>query len=58
MNNDYSNQTSSQIIESAIKVHSTLGPGLLESVYRLGGGYRLDLLVNNEVVASCKSFLG
>ena len=83
MNNDYLNQTSSQIIESAIKVHSTLGPGLLESVYRtcliyeleragltvrteqivpvtygdlrLDGGYRLDLLVNDNVIVEIKA---
>ena len=28
------NRISERIIESAIQVHSTLGPGLLESVYR------------------------
>jgi GxxExxY protein len=30
---DALNQTSGAIIESAIKVHSSIGPGLLESVY-------------------------
>jgi GxxExxY protein len=33
-NQDTLNQTSSVIIQSAIKVHSTVGPGLLESLYR------------------------
>jgi GxxExxY protein len=31
---DALNQTSSVIIQAAIKVHSTVGPGLLESLYR------------------------
>jgi GxxExxY protein len=33
LDQDALNQTSSAIIEAAIKVHSILGPGLLESVY-------------------------
>jgi len=33
-NQDTLNQTSSVIIQSAIKIHSTVGPGLLESLYR------------------------
>ena len=34
MNREALNQTSRVIITMAIKVHSRLGPGLLESVYR------------------------
>lgn len=34
LDQDALNQTSSVIIEAAIKVHSILGPSLLESVYR------------------------
>jgi GxxExxY protein len=71
------------IIAAAIKVHDTLGPGLLESVYekclahelskrglrvesqsplpveydgvRLDCGYRLDLLVERQVIIEVKS---
>lgn len=71
------------IIESAIEIHKTLGPGLLENVYRpcmiyelrarnlevsselrvpvrykdlvLDGFYRLDLLVNDDVVVELKA---
>jgi GxxExxY protein len=34
LDQDALNQTSSVIIQAAIKVHSTVGPGLLESLYR------------------------
>lgn len=72
------NQITHEILDSAYKVHSALGPGLLESAYRaclayelrkkgikveeekplpliyeevkLDCGYRLDLLIENEVV--------
>ena len=72
-----------KIIGCAIEVHRTLGPGLLESVYReclvielrradfrvdverqisfnyrgerVGGGLRLDLLVNDRVVIEVKA---
>ena len=72
-----------EIIDSAYKVHSKLGPGLLESAYRtclayelrkkglqveeekpvpvvyeeikLECGYRLDMLVENEVVVELKT---
>ena len=72
-----------QIIDAAIKVHRTLGPGLLESSYEvclehelisrrlrverqvplpivyegvtLNCGYRLDLVVNNDIVIEVKS---
>ena len=77
------NGLSSRIIAAAIEIHSALGPGLLESVYRtcmiyelrasglsvtaeqivpirykefiLEGGYRLDLLVENEIIVELKS---
>lgn len=77
------NQITHEIIDSAYKVHSTLGPGLLESAYqaclayelqkkgfqveiekpvpliyeeiKLECGYRLDLLVENQVVLELKS---
>ena len=72
-----------QIIGCVFKVHSELGPGLLESTYevcleyelaqaglsverqkllpviygdiKLDAGYRIDLLVNNEVLLELKS---
>jgi GxxExxY protein len=34
LDQDALNQTSSIIIQAAIKVHATVGPGLLESLYR------------------------
>jgi GxxExxY protein len=71
------------IITKAIHVHSKLGPGLLESVYRtclahefrkgglhvvaeqivpvfydelqLDDGYRLDLLINDEIIVEVKA---
>lgn len=77
------NPITHRIIESAIKVHSALGPGLLESVYtsclafelRTAGfklgvqrkmpvlyqdiefdcGFRLDIIVNDEVILEIKS---
>ena len=73
----------SQIIQSAIRVHSAMGPGLLESAYRkclvqdlrlrnvaveaevpvpvsyegvtVDVGYRIDLLVENQVVVELKT---
>ena len=77
------NDLTGSIIESAMKVHSALGPGLLESAYKeclyyelikkgykvekekplpliyeevkLDCGYRLDLLVENEVIVELKA---
>ena len=77
------NEITHEILDSAYKVHSALGPGLLESAYRtclayelrkkglkveeekplpiiyeevrLECGYRLDMLVENEVVVELKT---
>jgi len=80
------NWISGQVVDSAIQVHSVLGPGLLESTYetclayelrergltvrtqvpvpvvykgiRLEQGYRIDMLVEEAVVAEIKTILG
>jgi GxxExxY protein len=77
------NEISGAIVDSAINIHSALGPGLLESVYevllahelkqrgfrverqqsipieylglRFEEGYRLDLLVEDQVIVEVKS---
>lgn len=77
------NEITRQVIQCAIEVHKTLGPGLLESSYkhcllyelqqvgldveyekpvpliykdvRLDCGYRLDLVVENEIIVELKS---
>jgi GxxExxY protein len=77
------NALSYRIIAAAIDVHSTIGPGLLESVYRacimhelracglsvaaeqllpiyykglvLDGSYRIDLMVNDNVILELKA---
>ena len=77
------NDLTSSVIESAIKVHKVLGPGLLESSYKeclayeltkkglfvekekpvpliyeevkLECGYRIDLLIENQLVLELKS---
>jgi len=77
------NEISAQVIDAAMKVHSALGPGLLENVYeaclkyelekrglkvqqqvglpvvydgvKIDLGYRLDLLVENEIVVELKT---
>lgn len=77
------NAISGQIVDAAMRVHTVLGPGLLESAYegclahelqkrglrvetqfplpvtyegvRVDLGYRLDLLVENEIVVELKA---
>ncbi len=77
------NEISGQIVDAAMKVHSALGPGLLESAYeacllfelhqrgltarsqvelpvvygnvRIDVGYRIDLLVEEEVIVELKA---
>ena len=77
------NDISGQIIDAAMRVHTALGPGLLEGAYeaclkyelekrglkvkqqvglpviydgvRIDLGYRLDLLVENEVIVELKA---
>lgn len=77
------NQLSYKIIGSACKVHSELGPGLMESAYetclmfelleanilverqkelpliyrgvKLNAGYRIDLLVERQIIVEMKS---
>ena len=76
-------RVAAMIVDSAIKVHRTLGPGLLESVYQqclayelrsggakvlcevwlpirygeieIDGGYRLDMLVADQIVVENKA---
>ncbi|RJP56617.1 MAG: GxxExxY protein [Ignavibacteriales bacterium] len=83
MHKERLNKISYDIIGCSIKVHSELGPGLLESTYeiclekelidlgylverqkelpvvyqgvKLDAGYRIDLLVENEIVIELKS---
>ncbi len=77
------NEITGQIVDAAMKVHTRLGPGLLESAYQaclafelrqrglrvvtevalpvqyegidLDVGYRLDLLVESQVIVELKS---
>lgn len=77
------NEITGQIVDSAMKVHTALGPGLLESAYEVclahelkkrglhavtqvglpveyGGvklevGYRIDILVENQVIVEVKA---
>src|ERR1700682_5945636 len=66
--NDRLDQISHRIIGAAIEVHRHLGPGLLESAYqsclafelkqlgvRLDCGYRLDLVVEDEIIVEIKA---
>ncbi len=80
---DYLNRISGTIVDAAIKVHTGLGPGLLENVYetclayelekrghkverqvqlgvnyegvKLDIGFKLDLLVDSEVIVELKA---
>lgn len=77
------NEISGQVVDAAMKVHSALGPGLLESAYeaclkhelvkrglrveqqvglpvvydgvRIDVGYRLDLLVEGDIIIELKA---
>ena len=77
------NEVSGQVVDAAMKVHTALGPGLLESAYEaclahelqkrgltverqkelaieydgivIEAGYRLDLLVNDQVIVELKA---
>ncbi len=77
------NDITGEIVDSAIKVHTALGPGLLESAYEaclshelrkrglkveaqlelpvrydgltLDAGYKIDLLVENQVIVELKA---
>ncbi len=77
------NDITAEIVDAAMKVHSALGPGLLESAYKtcmafelrkrglkvetevtvpivydgmiIDVGYRMDLLIESEVVAELKA---
>jgi GxxExxY protein len=77
------NEISAQVVDAAMKVHSTLGPGLLENAYlaclkyelgkrglqvreqvglpvvydgvRMDLGYRLDMLVEEQVIVELKA---
>ena len=77
------NEISAQVVDAAMKVHSVLGPGLLENAYetclkyelekrglsvqqqvalpavyegiKIDLGYRLDLLVNGQVIVELKT---
>ena len=80
------NELSRQIVDAAFKVHKSLGPGLLESTYRiclvrelvlrglrveqeialpveyegvkLESGYRIDILVEGEIIVELKCVEG
>ena len=77
------NEVTGQVVDAAIKVHSVMGPGLLEGAYqacllhelrmrglgvrsqvplpivyegtRIHVGYRIDLIIENSVIAELKA---
>ena len=83
MNRQELERIATQIVDSAVKVHKALGPGLLESTYqcclafeltrrglkvgyekplpvvyegfRLDVGYRIDLLIEDEIIIENKA---
>ncbi|MEO7539690.1 MAG: GxxExxY protein [Pyrinomonadaceae bacterium] len=46
----HENQLATAIVDSALKVHTVLGPGLLETVYRAALAYELETRVLNVVI--------
>ena len=38
----HENEIAEIIVDCAFKIHKTLGPGLLESVYQCGSGIRIE----------------
>jgi len=58
------NELSYKIIGCAMKVHSALGPGLVERqvalplIYedvKLPAGYRIDLFIERRIIVECKA---
>jgi GxxExxY protein len=63
------NEVAKQIVDAAYRIHTELGPGLLESVYEVvlaheletrGGtqiemGFRADIIVEDKVIVEIKS---
>ena len=54
------NAVAQQIVDAAYRVHTTLGPGLLESVYEAALAYELEkrgLRVSRQQVIQARSWL-
>ena len=62
------NAMAKEIVDAAFRIHTTLGPGLLESVYqtdlayelgrrglRIDTGFKADLVVDDKVIFEMKS---
>jgi PD-(D/E)XK nuclease superfamily protein len=52
------NEVAQQILNAAYQVHTSLGPGLLESVYevvRIEMGFRADLIVEDSVIVEIQA---
>jgi PD-(D/E)XK nuclease superfamily len=60
------NELAKEIVDAAYRIHTTLGPGLLETVYgltlaweledtRIEAGFRADLIVEDKVIVEVKS---